>query len=163
IEGRGIAVDAVVADFIGGAAERVTLEAAQDTDIVLVEGQGSILHPGFSGVTLGLTHGSMPHAFLLCGQPSRTTVKNHPWMPMPSLSEFITLYEATMAPLRPAPVIAIALNTFDLSDVQAREAIAAAERETGLPATDPVRYDPAPLTEALLDFHNRRVAGGLRS
>jgi len=163
IEGRGIAVDAVIADFIGGAAERVTLEAAHDSDIVLVEGQGSIAHPGFSGVTLGLTHGSMPHAFLLCGQPSRTTMRNNPWMPMPSLSEFISLYEATMAPLRPAPVIAIALNTFDLSDVQAREAIAAAERETGLPATDPVRYDPAPLTEALLDFHNRRVAGGLQS
>ena len=63
VEGTGIAVDAVIADFIGGAAERVTLEAAENSDIVLVEGQGSIVHPGYSGVTLGLTHGSMPPGF----------------------------------------------------------------------------------------------------
>lgn len=158
IEGTGIAVDAVVADFIGGAAERVTIEAAEGNDMVLVEGQGSIVHPGYSGVTLGLTHGSMPHAFLLCGQPSRSTVKHNDWMPTPSLTDLIKLYEATMTPLRPAPVIAIALNTFDLTDEEAREAIAAAEKETGLPATDPVRYDPAPLVDALVDFHNKRTA-----
>ncbi len=158
VEGTGIAVDAVIADFIGGAAERVTIEAAKDADMVLVEGQGSIVHPGYSGVTLGLTHGSMPHAFLLCGQPSRDTVRHNEWLRTPSLTELISLYEATMALLRPAPVIAIALNTYDLTDAQAREAIAAAEKETGLPTTDPVRYDPTPLTDALVDFHNRRKA-----
>ena len=159
VEGTGIAVDAVVADFIGGAAERVTIEAARDADMVLVEGQGSMVHPGYSGVTLGLTHGSMPHAFLLCGQPSRSTVKHNDWLPTPSLTDLIKLYEATMALIRPAPVIAVALNTFDLSDAAAREAIAAAEKETGLPATDPVRYDPAPLVDALVEFHNKRTAG----
>ncbi|MEP6765294.1 MAG: DUF1611 domain-containing protein, partial [Gemmatimonadaceae bacterium] len=68
LEGRGIGVDAVVADFIAGAAERLTLEAAEGADVVLVEGQGSMVHPSYSGVTLGLLHGSMPHAMIMCAQ-----------------------------------------------------------------------------------------------
>ncbi|HYW50799.1 MAG TPA: DUF1611 domain-containing protein, partial [Gemmatimonadaceae bacterium] len=80
IDGKGIGVDAVVADFIGGAAEQLVLEAAEDADIVLVEGQGSLLHPGFSGVTLGLIHGSLPHALVLCTQPSRVTIRNNDWV-----------------------------------------------------------------------------------
>lgn len=156
VEGRGIAVDAVVADFIAGAAETLTIEAAQEADIVLVEGQGSLLHPAYSGVTLGLMHGSLPHAMVLCGQPSRTTIHRNPWVAIPPLPEVIALYERAMAPLRPSPVIAIALNTFDLDDAAAREAIAAAERETGLPAIDPVRFDPAPIAEAISRFHRQR-------
>jgi uncharacterized NAD-dependent epimerase/dehydratase family protein len=68
IEGWGLCVDAVIADFIAGAAESVTLQAARDADIVLVEGQGSIYHPGYSGVSLGLLHGSLPHALIMCHQ-----------------------------------------------------------------------------------------------
>ena len=71
IEGWGIAVDAVVADFIAGAAERLVLEGSRDADVVLVEGQGSINHPGYSGVTLGLLHGSCPDALILCHQSTR--------------------------------------------------------------------------------------------
>jgi uncharacterized NAD-dependent epimerase/dehydratase family protein len=153
IEGWGVAVDAVKADFIAGAAERLVLQAAEGADVVIVEGQGSLVHPGYSGVTLGLLHGSMPHAQILCHQPSRKCVFSYSgaytWMPLPSLSEMIRICEAAIAPLRPAPVIGISLNTRDLSDAEARAAIAAAERETGLPATDPVRYDPAPLAEAI--------------
>ena len=73
IEGWGIAVDAVVADFIAGAAEWLVLEGAKNADIVMVEGQGSINHPGYSGVTLGLLHGSCPDAMILCHQASRYT------------------------------------------------------------------------------------------
>jgi uncharacterized NAD-dependent epimerase/dehydratase family protein len=72
------------------------------------------------------------------------------------IADFIRLSEAAAAPLRPAPVIAVALNTFDLSDEEARAAIAAAEAETGLPATDVVRYDPAPVADAIVDFHRKR-------
>lgn len=158
IEGRGIGVDAVVADFIGGAAERLTLEAAQDADIVLVEGQGSIVHPSYSGVTLGLLHGAMPHAMIMCGQPSRTHVHGVEWMKIPSISEMIRLYEVTAAPLRESPTIAVALNTFDLSEADARAAISAAEKETGLPTTDPVRYSPEPIAEAIDVFHRERMA-----
>lgn len=157
IEGSGISVDAVVADFIAGAAERLVLDAARDADVVLVEGQGSIIHPSYSGVTYGLMHGSLPHAMVMCAQPSRTAINNHPWVPIPPLAEFIRLQEQAAAPLRPAPVIAVALNTFDLDDRAARDAIARTERETGLPATDPVRYDPAPIADAIATFHRERV------
>ena len=158
VEGWGTAVDAVVADFIAGAAEQLVVQAAKDADIVLVEGQGSIIHPGYSGVTYGLIHGSMPHAFLLCGQPSRETITNNPWVRIPPMREMIRLHEEIIAPLRPAPVIAIALNTFDLSDAKARSAIDRIAAETGLPTTDPVRYDPAPIADALLAFHEGRRA-----
>jgi uncharacterized NAD-dependent epimerase/dehydratase family protein len=159
IEGRGIGVDAVVADFIAGAAERLTLEAAQDSDIVLVEGQGSLVHPSYSGVTLGLLHGSMPHAMVMCTQPSRTRVNGAgvEWMKLPSVPDMMKLYEITAAPLRESPTIAIAMNTFDLSDADARAAIAAMEKETGLPATDPVRYSAEPIAEAISAFHKKRV------
>jgi uncharacterized NAD-dependent epimerase/dehydratase family protein len=159
IEGWGISVDAVVADFIGGAAERLTLQAAQDADIVLVEGQGSIIHPSFSGVTVGLIHGTLPHAFVLCAQPSRTKIRNREWVPIPPLDEFVRMHDSLAAPLRPAPTIAVALNTSDLPENEAREAIREAERLTGLPVTDPVRYDPSPIAEAIEAFHRSRIAG----
>ena len=153
IEGWGIAVDAVVADFISGAAERLVLDAAPDADIVLVEGQGSIIHPGYSGVTYGLMHGSLPHAMVLCGQPSRRHVDSNPWVPIPPLADMVRMHEDVLAPLRPSPVIAIALNTYDLPDDEARRAIEQAAAETGLPATDPVRYNPAPVVDAIHAFH----------
>ncbi|WP_158508793.1 DUF1611 domain-containing protein [Gemmatirosa kalamazoonensis] len=157
IEGWGISVDAVVADFIGGAAEQLTLQAAKDADIVLVEGQGSIIHPSFSGVTVGLIHGTLPHAFVLCAQPSRTRIRNREWVPIPPLDEFIRMHDTLAAPLRPAPTIAVALNTSDLSDADARAAIRETESLTGLPATDPVRYDAAPIAEAIEAFHRSRT------
>ncbi|HJU89115.1 MAG TPA: DUF1611 domain-containing protein [Gemmatimonadaceae bacterium] len=157
IEGWGTAVDAVIADFIGGAAERLVLDAARGADVVLVEGQGSVIHPGYSGVTLGLIHGSLPHAMVLCAQPSRKHVHGNPWVKIPPLADLVALHETLMAPLRTAPVIALSLNTYDLSDRAARAAIARATRETGLPCTDPVRYDPAPIVDAIDSFHRRRT------
>ena len=159
VEGWGIAVDAVVADFIAGAAERLVLEAAPGADVVLVEGQGSLLHPSYSGVTLGLMHGSLPHAMVLCTQPSRTAITRHERVRIPPLGELVALYEGAMAPLRAAPVIAVALNTFDLSEAAARDAVRRAEDETGLPATDTVRFDPAPVAGAIERFHAGRAAG----
>lgn len=155
IEGWGIAVDAVIADFIGGAAESLTLEAAQGgTEVVLVEGQGSLIHPAYSGVTLGLLHGSCPRAMILCHQASRTMIGDYggrePWVPIPRLSELVKIYEDAARPVLPSKVIGIALNTYDLSDADAKKAIADAERETGLPATDPVRYSTKPLVDAVV-------------
>jgi uncharacterized NAD-dependent epimerase/dehydratase family protein len=158
LEGWGIAVDAVVADFIGGAAERLVLQGARDADVVLLEGQGSLVHPGYSGVTLGLLHGGCPAAMILCHQASRRFIGQYSpgrraWVPIPPLAEMARRYEEALRPLRHARVIGIALNTYDLSDAQARAAVAAAEHETGLPATDPVRFDPAPLVEAVAQGH----------
>ncbi len=159
VEGRGIAVDAVIADFIAGAAESLTIEAAEGADIVLVEGQGSIIHPAYSGVTLGLMHGALPHAMVLCAQPSRTTIHRNPWVQIPTLSDMIRLYEGAMEGLRPSPVIAIALNTFDMDDREARTVVERVRSETGLPTTDPVRYEPLVIAEAISAFHVERMAG----
>ncbi|MEP6622330.1 MAG: DUF1611 domain-containing protein [bacterium] len=156
IEGRGIGVDAVIADFIAGAAEALVLECAEGADLVLVEGQGSIIHPSYSGVTYGLLHGSLPHAQIMCAQPSRTAINRCEWVKIPPLVDFIRLSESAAAPLRPAPVIAIALNTYDLDDESARRAVETVQRETGLPTTDPVRFDVAPVVDAIAAFHAGR-------
>lgn len=162
IEGWGIGVDAVIADFIAGAAETLVLDAANGAEIVLVEGQGSIIHPGYSGVTLGLMHGSMPHAMVMCAQPSRLHIGNNPWITIPPLPELISMHEMLVKHLRPAPVIAVALNTYDLSDRAARAAIEKTRKQTGLPTTDPVRYDPDPVVEAIDAFHRKRVRASAR-
>lgn len=167
IEGWGISVDAVVADFIGGAAERLVLRAAEGNEVVLVEGQGSLVHPGYSGVTLGLLHGSMPDALVLCHQPSRRCPYSgrgaYTWMRLPSVAEVIELNERAIAPLRESRVIGICLNTWDLSEEEAREAVERTAAETGLPTTDPVRFDPAPVVEAILAGAERKRAAGARA
>jgi uncharacterized NAD-dependent epimerase/dehydratase family protein len=158
IEGWGIAVDAVVADFIAGAAEWLTVEGSKDADVVLVEGQGSINHPGYSGVTLGLLHGSCPDALILCHQSSRQYIGDYreaAWLRIPPLGEYVRLYESIAAAVHPTRVIGISLNTYDLSDLEARRACDQAQRETGLPATDPVRFDPGPLLGAIADERER--------
>ena len=157
IEARGIGVDAVIADFIAGAAETLVLECARDADLVLVEGQGSIIHPSYSGVTYGLLHGALPHAQIMCAQPSRTAINRCEWVRIPPLVDFIRLSEAAAAPLRPAPVIGVALNTYDLDDDAAQRAVETVQRETGLPTTDPVRFDPRPVVDAIARFHESRT------
>jgi uncharacterized NAD-dependent epimerase/dehydratase family protein len=152
IEGWGIAVDAVISDFVAGAAEQLVLQGAENADVVLVEGQGSINHPGYSAVTLGLLHGSCPDGLILCHQSSREYIGDYreaAWLRIPPLSEYIRLYETIGSAVHPTRVIGISLNTYDMTDDAARRACEAASRETGLPATDPVRFDPQPLLEAV--------------
>ena len=150
IAGWGIAVDAVVADFLAGAAEWLVVEGhRRGGELLFVEGQGSIVHPAYSGVTLGLIHGSAPHAFVLCHMAGTTEVEGFPGHPLPSLPELIRLHEAIALPARPARVAAIALNTRALDETEARAAIADVEGETGLPADDPVRFGAAKLLEAV--------------
>jgi uncharacterized NAD-dependent epimerase/dehydratase family protein len=158
IEGWGIAVDAVVADFIAGAAERLVLEGAKGADVVLVEGQGSINHPGYSGVTLGLLHGSCPDALILCHQCTREYIGDYrqaAWLRIPPLTEYIRLYETIGSAVHPTKVIGVSLNTYDLTDEDARRACEVAARETGLPATDPVRFDARPLVDAIIGARAR--------
>ena len=152
IEGWGIAVDAVVADFVAGAAEQITLRGAEGADVVLVEGQGSINHPGYSGVTLGLLHGACPDALILCHQASREYLGDYreaSWLKIPPLSQYVKWYEEIGGAVHPTKVIGIAMNTYDLDDAGARAACEAATRETGLPCTDPVRFDPAVLVDEI--------------
>ena len=154
IEGWGIAVDAVVADFIAGAAEQITIQGAKDNDIVLVEGQGSLIHPGYSGVTLGLLHGACPDALILCHQVTRDYIGDYhgrePWVKIPSYAEMIEIYERAAHPVHPTKVIGICLNTYDMDEAAARDACARAADETGLPATDPVRFESDALVDAII-------------
>jgi len=151
IAGWGIAVDAVVADFLAGAAERLVVEgAARGGELLFVEGQGSLVHPAYSGVTLGLMHGAAPHAYVLCHVPGTTSVEGYPDHPLPALTELVELHQRASLPVRPARVAAIALNTRGLDEDEARAAAAAVEAETGLPADDPVRFGGATVLDALL-------------
>jgi uncharacterized NAD-dependent epimerase/dehydratase family protein len=161
IEGWGIAVDAVVADFIAGAAEQLVLEGSRDADIVLVEGQGSINHPGYSAVTLGLLHGSCPDALILCHQSSRQYIGDYgeePWLRIPPLADYVRWYEGIAAAVHSTKVIGVSLNTYDLSESEARRVCEQARQETGVPATDPVRFGSAPLIEAVEGARARYLA-----
>lgn len=150
IAGWGIAVDAVIADFIAGAAERLVVEGAErGGEVLFVEGQGSLLHPAYSGVTLGLIHGSAPHGYVLCHQAGETVVDGDDRFPIPPLADLVRLHEQISLLPRPARVYGIALNTRKLDDESARRAIAETESATGLPADDPVRFGAAKLVSSL--------------
>lgn len=149
LAGRGLAVDRVIADFVAGAAEGLVLEAAREHDVVVVEGQGSLVHPGYAGVTLALLHGALPHTMILCHQATRERIR-HGDVAIPPLADLVRRYEDALAPLRPGRVAAVALNTFDLSPDAALRAVEGAARSTGLPATDPVRHGADVLVDAVL-------------
>jgi uncharacterized NAD-dependent epimerase/dehydratase family protein len=152
IAGWGIAVDAVVSDFLAGAAEWLVVEGARrGGKLLFVEGQGSLVHPMYSGVTLGLVHGSTPHVFVLCHSAGATEVEGCPGHPIPPLRELIELHEHIALPARKAKVACIALNTAAIaSDEDARRAIAEVVAETGLSTDDPVRFGAQHLLDAVL-------------
>jgi uncharacterized NAD-dependent epimerase/dehydratase family protein len=116
----------------------------------MVEGQGSLIHPAYSGVTLGLLHGAAPHALVLCHMAGEREVEGYPGHPLLPLAELVDLHERMSLPARRASVAAIALNTRRLDDDGARSAVEAAADETGLPADDPVRFGPDRLLDAVL-------------
>jgi uncharacterized NAD-dependent epimerase/dehydratase family protein len=152
IAGWGIAVDAVVSDFLAGAAEQLVVEGARrGGSLLFVEGQGSLVHPMYSGVTLGLVHGSAPHAFVLCHRAGSTEIEGCPGHPIPPLGELVELHERIALPARRAKVAGIALNTAEIArDDDARDVIDAVAAETGLPTDDPVRFGAGLLLDALL-------------
>jgi uncharacterized NAD-dependent epimerase/dehydratase family protein len=151
IAGWGIAVDAVVSDFLAGAAERLVVEGHErGGELLFVEGQGSLVHPAYSGVTMGLLHGSVPHELVLCHLAGTTEVDGYPGHPLPSLGELVELHERASLPRRRAIVACVALNTRLLDEDDARAAVGAAEAETGLPTDDPVRFGSDRLLDALV-------------
>jgi uncharacterized NAD-dependent epimerase/dehydratase family protein len=135
-------MDAVVSDFLSGAAELIS-PAATDDHWDVIEGQGSLFHPGFAGVTLGLLHGSQPDVFVVCHDPSRFEVMGNPGLPLPSLGEVIELTVALGRRVNPAIRCGgISLNTGALTSEAAAAAIARAGEQVGLPAADPLRRGP---------------------
>jgi uncharacterized NAD-dependent epimerase/dehydratase family protein len=150
IAGWGIAVDHVLSDYVSGAAERLVDEGAERGDLLFVEGQGSLFHPAYSAVTLGLLHGCSPDILILVHRAGATHFEGYPDLLLPSLPELIEAYEMVVRPLRPARVAAVALNTSGLGEDEARAAIAQTEDETGLPADDLVRYGADRVLDAVL-------------
>lgn len=149
IAGWGICVDAVVSDFVAGAAERLVLEAAKTSpELILVEGQGSLGHPAYSGVTLSLLHGSCPDCLVLCCDALDDKIMGLVPRPAPALAA--RLYEEVAALVKPAPVAAVSVNTKGLEDAEAKEFVARISAETGLPAADPLRHSALPILEAVL-------------
>ncbi len=151
IAGWGIAVDHVISDYVAGAGERLVHEGAERGDLLFVEGQGALFHPAYSGVTLGLLHGSAPDLLVLVHKAGAAALRNYPGLPIPPLPELVAAYEGVARRVHPARVATIALNTADLAtDEDAREAIAAAQAETGLVADDVVRFGPDRVLDAVL-------------
>ncbi|MDQ4064760.1 MAG: DUF1611 domain-containing protein [Actinomycetota bacterium] len=149
IAGRGIAVDRVVADFVAGAAEKLVVESDPNSDVVVVEGQGSLWHPAYSGVTLGLLHGSSPHVLVLCHEVGRSAIEEPPYSALPTLNVMRVTYESLASVVRPAKVACIALNCKGLDDGAARRAIADVEEEANVPAGDVTRGDAPKLWAAV--------------
>jgi uncharacterized NAD-dependent epimerase/dehydratase family protein len=157
IAGWGICVDAVVSDFVAGASEQLILEGARrGAELILVEGQGSLGHPAYSGVTLGLLHGSCPDCLVLCADASQEDVV--PGVPRPAPSRIARLYEEVAALVKPAPVVAVSVNTGGLGDAEAEQFVARVADETGLPAVDPFRASAAPILEAVMQTPKTNAA-----
>lgn len=150
IAGDGVPADRVISDFLPGAVEGVVAPAAERADWVWVEGQGALTHPAFSAVTLGLLHGAAPDAMILCHLAGRTQVRHYEHRKIPPLSQVRAMYEQAASWLKPASVVAVALNTQYLDEAEARVAIAAAAAETGLPTGDPVRFGADTLLDAVI-------------
>jgi uncharacterized NAD-dependent epimerase/dehydratase family protein len=151
IAGWGIAVDHVISDYVAGAAERLVHQGSHRGDLLFVEGQGALFHPAYSGVTLGLLHGSAPDLLVLVHRAGATAIRNYPELPLPPLPDLIQAYEAVARPVRPTRVAAVALNTSELREADARAAVAEAEESSGLVADDVVRFGSERLLDAVLE------------
>jgi uncharacterized NAD-dependent epimerase/dehydratase family protein len=151
IEGDGCAVDAVVVDFINGAAEKLVL-ANQHHQILLIEGQGSISHPRYSAVTLGLLHGCLPDGLILCYEMGRDVVSGMEEFRIPPLATLKQHYETMANLMHPCRVIGVAINGRRFSDAEVAAEREKIRREFGLPVCDVLRNGPEELVKAVLQL-----------
>ena len=159
VEGDGLPIDCVVADFVSGAAEQLVLEN-QHHEILLVEGQGSLVHPSYSGVTLGLLHGCAPQALLLCYEIGRERVTGVESVKIPPLAEIKRVHDVMSNIHQPCKIIGIGINSRRVSKEEAARERERVKAEFGLPACDVFRDGPDELVEAVIKFKN---AGGWHS
>jgi uncharacterized NAD-dependent epimerase/dehydratase family protein len=149
IAGGGVSVDAVIADFISGATEWLCPDNDADHWDV-VEGQGSLFHASFAGVSLGLLHGSQPDAMVLCHEPTRTHLRGLPDFPLPDLRECIRVNEEMARMVNPdARVVGVSVNTSKVEKGRQDAVLEAIEKETGLPTVDAFRQGADRLVDAL--------------
>lgn len=154
ISGSGVPLDRVIGDFMAGHVEREIFRAIESDspEWIFVEGQGSLLHPGYSGVTIALLHGSNPDALVLCHNPKNDHIVDYE-VPLPSMTELIDIHERTASwtrgMQRKAKVVGISLNTSAFSEEEAKQIVERTQAETGIPTTDPVRFGVKPIIDAL--------------
>ncbi len=149
IEGDGIPADRIISDFLAGAIEAEIMKY-RDYEFISVEGQGSIIHPAYSGVTLGLLHGCAPSKLVLCHQLGRDTIEGYN-RPIPPLRELIFLYERLAGYIKEAKVAGVALNTWGYGEKEALKSIQKLEEDLGVPVTDPVRFGIEKLFRAIME------------
>lgn len=151
VEGDGLPVDCVVADFVSGAGEKLILDN-QHHDIVLIEGQGSLVHPSYSGVTLGLLHGCAPQALILCYEVGRERVTGVESVKIPPLADIKRVYDVMSNLHQPCKIIGIGINSRLVSAAEAAKERERTKAEFGLPACDVFRDGPDELVDAVIRF-----------
>ena len=153
IAGSGCPIDRVIADFVAGAAEKL-VRANQDHDVILVEGQGSLIDYRYSGVTLGLLHGCRPDGLIFCSQMGREqiTADDQPTKPMPPITDLMRFIETAANFVHPTRIIAVAVNGQGYTNEEVDAECRRIELETGLPTCDVFRHGPGRLVEAVLQF-----------
>lgn len=150
IEGDGCPIDRVISDFLNGAAEKLVL-ANQHHQVLVIEGQGSLFHPRYSCVTLGLLHGALPDGLVLCYQMGRRTIGDM-GLPLPSLEQTRDFYEAAARIMHPCRVIGVAINGYGYSDAAVEAERQTVRRRLGVPACDVLRHGPGDLVDAVMDL-----------
>ncbi|NWF88840.1 MAG: DUF1611 domain-containing protein [Ignavibacteriaceae bacterium] len=151
IEGDGIPIDAVIGDYINGAAEKLVLQN-QHHEILVIEGQGSISHPRYSPVSVGLLHGTMPHGMIMCYEVGREFVNNMPGIKIPAMDVLVKLIEKLASVMFPSKVIGFAMYTKKISVDAAKNERIRIKEQFGLPACDVIRDGPEELIEAIINY-----------
>lgn len=151
IEGDGVPIDAVVGDFINGSAERLVLKN-QHHEILNIEGQGSLVHPRYSSVTLGLLHGCMPHGLIMCYEMGREHIHGMDNIKIPPLKEVIKLYEVMANLMHPCKIIGIAINSRKYTSAEADYERARIKEQFSLPTCDVMRHGCDELAEAVISL-----------
>jgi uncharacterized NAD-dependent epimerase/dehydratase family protein len=150
---RGLCVDRVISDFVGGASEELVNAEGEGKDLVFVEGQGAMTHPGYAGVALGLLYGVIPDCMVLAHVAGRERLKRLE-TPIQPLRELIDLHERLMVPFKHSPVVGVTLNTSELDEAGARAAIEDVSKHAGLPTTDVIRFGCGSVLDAVLNHLN---------
>ncbi len=157
ISGRGIAVDSIISDYIAGCIEKeIDASDKEGTNYIFVEGQGALTHQGYSGVTFGLMHGTMPDAMIICHQPTR--LKDDYGIPLPDINRLIRFHEEVINIFKPTKVVGIGINSIGLTDEQSNAEAKKLEDATGLPAIDAFRFGGKKIADALFRYFRLAIS-----